>query len=388
MKKNNLISFSEIEDDDKSEKIKYTNKIIIDTKSKSKFFVNKENINAGLINNNININNDNNLNLNIDNNVNTNISTRKNIIIRGRGVKSYFKNMNLKKKKEKKVKFETRSIKSDKSKKMNKRKIKDLVSEKSHKNFKSKEILESSVSMIEKLPSEKPEKILDDYELNHLQYLEAIQLDKRGFCKVYCSLLMRDQIILSTCVSCNDYNLVFIKIVKFIFLLCTLMAMNAFLFSDKSFHKLFISGVKYYFTQQILQVLLSVLITSVVDVILCFFTMTDKHVYEIKSLPKEKTNNEKVFNILKCTTNKLLIFFGITFGFILFYWFFISAFCAVYPNTQRIFIIDCLLSFVFLAIIPFIVYFLMTLLRIISLKDNSKKRLSCLYKLSQMFPVF
>ena len=178
------------------------------------------------------------------------------------------------------------------------------------------------------------------------------------------------------------------KIAKLIFIIANLMAMNALIFADKSFHKLFMSGVHYYFTYQILQIFLSVIITYVIEIILCYLTFTDKYIYEIKSLPKKETNSNKIFSILKCIRNKLLIFYVVALVILIFYWYLISAFCAVYPNTQKIYIIDCLLSFIFFSIIPFIVYAITTLLRVIALKDNERKRLKCLFIIGTSFPLF
>ena len=191
----------------------------------------------------------------------------------------------------------------------------------------------------------KDKKFFDDYELNHLDYFDALESDKRNYCQIYCSLLKRNQIIMHTFISCNDYNLLNVKFPKFIFIIASIMAMNAFLFADKSFHKLFISGVHYFFKYQILQIAISVAINYIVDIILCFLTMSDKFIYEIKSFDKKGFNGNKIFNILKCIKIKILIFYITTFVIIIFYWYFISAFCAVYPNTQKIYLIDCLLSF-------------------------------------------
>ena len=164
--------------------------------------------------------------------------------------------------------------------------------------------------------------------------------------------------------------------------------MNAFLFYDKSFHKLFMSGVHYYFSYQALQIFLSILITYVVEVILCYLTFTDKYFYEIKALPKNERNGDTIFKIIKCIRIKLIIFFVVALVLTAFYWYSVSAFCAVYPNTVKIYILDCFLSFLFFSIFPFIVYAITTLLRVIAIKDVKKKKLSCLYKVSQLIPIF
>ena len=95
--------------------------------------------------------------------------------------------------------------------------------------------------------------------------------------------------------------------------------------------------------------------------------MTDSHVYEIKNLPNDKNKAEKIMNILDCMKRKLVSFFCFTFLLFLFYWYFISAFCAVYQNTQKIFLRDCMISFLTSLIDPFVIYGLTTILRIISL---------------------
>ena len=297
------------------------------------------------------------------------------------------KKLQLRKDLDKPDKAEIKTIKSKHSKKKEKKKRNNSEDEKP-KKVKFKDILESSTSMIDNPIQGKDELLLDDYELNHLNYLDALEFDKRSCCRIYYSLLKRGQNIISTCFSLNDYNLFYVKMAKFILVIANLMAMNAFLFADKSFHKLFISGVHYYISYQILQILLSVVITYVIEVILCFLTMTDRHIYEIKSLNKKEMNGTKIFTILKCIRNKILIFFVAALIILLFYWYLISAFCAVYPNTQKIYIIDCLISFIIFSIIPFIVYAIATLFRVISLKDVKKKRLKCLYILGQIFPLF
>ena len=334
-------------------------------------------------------------NINSENNSDKNNNGKRNIQINASGVKSFYMNLNINSSKKlqlrkdlyKPEKSEVKTVKTKKSKKRQKKKKTNSDDEKP-KKVKFNDILESNSSMIENPIPKKDEIMLDDYELNHLSYFEALELDKRNFCRTYYSILKRDQNILSTCFSFNDYNLFYVKMAKFIFVIANLMAMNAFLFADKSFHKLFISGVHYYFGYQILQIFLSVVITYVIEVILCFLTMTDRHIYEIKSLHKKGIKDIKIFNILKCIRNKLLIFFVTALVILIFYWYLISAFCAVYPNTQKIYIIDCLLSFIFFSLFPFILYFFTTLFRVVSLRDIIEKRYKCMYIVGQSFPIF
>jgi len=119
--------------------------------------------------------------------------------------------------------------------------------------------------------------------------------------------------------------------------------------------------------------------------------MTDVHVYEIKALPtKEKKKGEKVMEILSKMKRKLVSFYCVTFLLFLFFWYFISAFCAVYQNTQTIFLRDSIISFAISLIDPFFIYGLTSLLRWISLFIVCRKNCcgGCLYKLSNLIPIF
>ena len=116
--------------------------------------------------------------------------------------------------------------------------------------------------------------------------------------------------------------------------------------------------------------------------------MTDTAFYEIKSLPKTKENQEKIINIIDCVKNKLIAFYIFTFLLFLFYWYFISAFCAVYQNTQIIFLRDSAISFLISCIDPFIINAFTCILRAISLTRLCRKKLCCIYKLSDIIPIF
>ena len=76
-----------------------------------------------------------------------------------------------------------------------------------------------------------------------------------------------------------------------------------------------------------------------------------------------------------------------TFIFLIFYWLSVTLFCAVYKNTQIIFIKDSLLSFLLGNFYPFIIYLIPTCLRIVALR-NSKTNLKCIDKLSDIIPFF
>ena len=228
------------------------------------------------------------------------------------------------------------------------------------------------------------EEYLSDFELNELEYEEAVNLDKRTFLQIYFSTLKREHIILFTFFSCNDYNLLYIKIARFIILFSTDMAMNVFFFSDESMHKLFLNYGKYNFVQQIPQIVYSTVISQILEVFLCYLSMTDKYIYEMKKLDN---NAKKIAQIFKYIRLKLIFFFIFTFLLFMFYWYTVASFCATYQNTQITFIKDSFISFTIGIIYPVIIYLIPSALRLCALK-NEKKKLKYVYKLSDLIPFF
>jgi hypothetical protein len=227
---------------------------------------------------------------------------------------------------------------------------------------------------------------LDNYELNDLEYEDALKLDKRNFFQIYWSLLSREHLILFTFFTRNDHNLVAVKCTRFIFLICTDMAMNVFFFADASMHKMYLDYGKYNFLLQIPQIIYSYAASQIIEIFICSLSLTDKYYYEIKSL-EDKERFKQSLSIIKCVQKKITIFYIFTFLIFAFYWYAVACFCSVYENSQGAFIADSLTSFGIGLLYPFFLYLFPALLRIISLKANHS-RYTCLYKASDLIPFF
>ena len=100
--------------------------------------------------------------------------------------------------------------------------------------------------------------------------------------------------------------------------------------------------------------------------------------------------NKKRLNLIKMSKDlyfklkiKFALYFIISFLLLLFFWYYISMFGAIYRNIQYHLLKDILLSFVISMITSFGFYFLPGILRIISLSDSHKNR-KCLYNFSNI----
>ena len=224
--------------------------------------------------------------------------------------------------------------------------------------------------------------------INNLEYEQACEYDKRSFCRTYISTLFREELVLFTFFSCHDYNLLYVKLARFLILACTNMTMTALFFFHKTMYKKQDIEENWSFVQKLPQLLFVLIANHIIEVYLCFLSMTDSSVYEIKALSKKPNNGKKIIDIIDCMKAKLIAFFISTFILFLAFWYFISAFCAVYKNTQEIFIRDSSISFVTSLLDPFVIYGLTMMLRRISLSLCCRKKACCLYKLSDIIPIF
>ena len=198
---------------------------------------------------------------------------------------------------------------------------------------------------------------------------------------MYLSKIKRQHIIMFTFCSENDFNLIYVKLARFAFEICTNIAMNALFFSDESMHKIYLNYGKYDFVQQIPQIIYSSLISQIFNLLISFLILTESQMNTIIGL-KEKENEKnmkEIERINKYIKIKFILFFSITFVLFSFFWYFISAFCAVYENTQITFLKDFITSFFTEFFYPFVIYYVLAFFRKISLKDKDKKRLNILY---------
>ena len=67
------------------------------------------------------------------------------------------------------------------------------------------------------------------------------------------------------------------------------------------------NDVNYNFVQQLPKIIFSLIATHIIEVALCFFSMTDTTYYKIKELSKDKQNDEKIIDAIQCMKRKLLI---------------------------------------------------------------------------------
>ena len=222
---------------------------------------------------------------------------------------------------------------------------------------------------------------LNDQEMNSLEYEKAIKYDRRTYCQYYWSLLRKKQLILFTFLPANDYNIVSIKIALFITSFSLYFTINGFFFSDDTMHKVYEDKGAYNILYQIPQILYSSVISSLINIILKQLSLSEKNLIQLKGDKTITDINKKSKSVESCLKIKFILFFIISFILMLFFWYFISTFCAVYTNTQSILIKDTLISFITSMLYPYGLNLLPGIFRMPALRAKNKK---CLYTISSL----
>ena len=185
---------------------------------------------------------------------------------------------------------------------------------------------------------------LNDFELNSLEYKEALKKDKRDFFEYYLSLLKTNHLLIFTFFRKNDYNSKIIKIFLFFFSIILFYIVNALFFSDSTIHQILEDGGAFNFIYQIPQIIYSALITNIINIIIKTLSLSEKNILDINQEIDIKNLPKKSDKIIRKLNLKFILFFIISFLFLIFFWYYISCFCAVYKNTRLHLIKDTLIS--------------------------------------------
>ena len=228
----------------------------------------------------------------------------------------------------------------------------------------------------------------NDYELNNLEYKDALKYDKRTCCDYYCSLIKNKQLFAFTFCSFNDYNSGIIK--KFIFFLSFALhyTANALFFDDTNMHQIYEDEGKYNFSYQLPKILISAVGSMVIlRIILYGLVLTDKNVLQVKNQPSYNLAINMKYKVLKCMKIKFAIFFVLNFIIIILFGYYLTCFSAVYKNTQVYLIENTAISFCFSLFYPFVINFFPSTFRSCSI-DRKKRNKSCFYNFSKIIQIF
>ena len=227
----------------------------------------------------------------------------------------------------------------------------------------------------------------NDNEINLLPYDLALQYDKRTCYQYYISLLKSRHNFIFLFSNKNDFNSKIIKLDLILIGFTTVYTIIALFYTENTIHKIYENNGSYKIGCQFDKIIYSSLISSVFDIPLKLLALSNDLLINLNLNKYDKNIKSKGKNLWKTLRIEFFIYFIITFILLLFCWYYISIFGAIYINTQYHLLKDTIISFVLKLIYPFIIYLLPIFIRFLAISDQKKNK-ECLYNLSKVIQTF
>jgi hypothetical protein len=227
--------------------------------------------------------------------------------------------------------------------------------------------------------------VLKDSELNFAPYKRALKDDERTFIQYYWSLLKMKQICIFTFYTSEDYILRSTKIALFILFVAFYFAFTALFFNDNIMRSIYIYKGNTNAAVHIPNIILSSICSIIMNLIVRFVCLNERDINKViqESNPeKRKSLSEKARRLSKLL---LFIFFGVAAILIGICWYYVSAFCAVFKNSQGRYFLNVFIAFLVCNIWPCVTSLLPAYLRVKAIKDGTSETL---YNVSQIISIF
>ena len=223
--------------------------------------------------------------------------------------------------------------------------------------------------------------VLNDIELNGADYEIACKKDYRNYGQMYWSLLKNKQLFIFTFYTSNDHNLRVVKIALFILFISFYFAFTALFFNDNIMREIYTYKGNTNAAVHVPNIILSSFCCIIMNFIVRFVSLSERDISKItqeKNPDQRKALAEKTRRALKI---KLIILFAISGLLIGLCWYYVSAFCAVFKNSQGHYFTNLLIAFVVCNIWPCVTSLIPPIFRKKSLDDATSP---CMYKFSQI----
>ena len=237
--------------------------------------------------------------------------------------------------------------------------------------------------------NEKPRNIvkdvlLSDDQLNKASYDIAYKQDSRSILKIYWSFLKMKQLFIFTFYTSEDYILRSTKIALFILFIGFYLTFTALFFNDSIMRAIYIYKGNTNAAVHIPNIILSSLCCLVANLIIRFVSLNEREISKILQI-NDPNERKKLSNQMKKISNiKLIVLYSISGALLVLFWYYVSAFCAVFKNSQGHYFINVLVSFIICNLWPCVISLIPAFLRKKALENNSET----MYNVSQILSYF
>ena len=200
---------------------------------------------------------------------------------------------------------------------------------------------------------------------------------------MFWSFLKHKQIILFTFIT-KDRNLRILKASLFACFIAFYFAFTALFFNDNIIRAIYTYKGNTDAAVHVTNIVLSSICSIIMAFIIRLVTLNDRDINKILSETKPKEREEQIELTKKSLNIRAIIFYAFSIIAVGICWYYVSAFCAVFKNSQGHYIINTIVSFIVCNLWPIVTSGITTGLRKLSLSKES----SALYKFSQIVSLF
>ena len=200
--------------------------------------------------------------------------------------------------------------------------------------------------------------------LNNYNYEEAIELDKRSFCQIFYIFLLSKDVVFHTILLGSPFESLSILASLLFFTVANDLFFNCLLYTNESISKRFktkMSIFPFTFKYNMGYIIDSMIIVYVILFFIGNLLNLSTKIIEVFKKEEKKIRSDKNYivkderkaeieqeikKILETQSKKNIAFFVIEILFMLIYWYYVTAFCHVFTNTQTTLILDTFFSIV------------------------------------------
>ena len=228
--------------------------------------------------------------------------------------------------------------------------------------------------------------ILDNYDFS-----TAVKYDKRTFCQILYICILGKENIINIIFFSTPLDLFSLRFCLFIFSYACDFAFNALFYFNENISKKYHYEGKNLLLFTLVNNIFQTLFASISSLILSnLFQHLIDYRGSIEDIFKDEENKmrkdknykvtkerklkiiEDIHNKTNTLERKIAIFMVLEFLFMLFFYYFVTAFCEVYHKTQMDWLFDCLIGFVTSICVDILFALLITIMYKISIKNKNK----------------
>ena len=211
------------------------------------------------------------------------------------------------------------------------------------------------------------------YDIQDIDYEEAIFYDKRGYLKIYWGCLVDQQVIFGTFFSDRHLDLLVIKLSFLLISFQISFFLNALFYTDEYISKAYYNNGVLNFVSGLPKSIYSFAFTLVITNLLRMLSTSKK---ELLKLIIDKLQDKSYLNLIhdKLTKlkKKLIAYYIIVFFLSFICLYYVTCFCAVYRNSQKYWFFGCLESLGIDTSVSLIGCIFLAFLRYVSIKKRIK----------------